>query len=279
MTNATEVPVLTLHDGVEMPQLGFGVFQIPPEETQERVEEALATGYRHVDTAAAYRNEAGVGAAIAASGVRREDVFVTTKLWNSAQGYDSTLEAFEKSIGRLGTGHVDLYLIHWPLPSRDLFLETWRAFERIREEGGARSIGVSNFRVEDLERIEQEAEQRPTVNQIELHPRLQQAELRAWHADHDVVTEAWSPLAQGELLEDETIATVAAHHERTPAQVILRWHLQLGNVVIPKTATPERIRQNFELFDFTLSEDDMAAIERLDAGERTGPDPATFSVA
>ncbi|HET7508061.1 MAG TPA: aldo/keto reductase [Solirubrobacterales bacterium] len=279
MTNATEVPVLTLHDGVEMPQLGLGVFQIPPEETQERVEEALATGYRHVDTAAAYRNEAGVGAAIAASGVRREDVFVTTKLWNSAQGYDSTLEAFEKSIGRLGTGHVDLYLIHWPLPSRDLFLDTWRAFERIKEEGGARSIGVSNFRVEDLERLELEAEQRPTVNQIELHPRLQQAELRAWHAEHDVVTEAWSPLAQGELLEDETIATVAAHHERTPAQAILRWHLQLGNVVIPKSVTPERIRENFELFDFTLSEDDIAAIERLDAGERTGPDPATFSVA
>ena len=216
MTNATEVPVLTLHDGVEMPQLGFGVFQIPPEETQEEVEEALAAGYRHVDTAAAYRNEAGVGAAIAAGGVRRDDVFVTTKLWNSEQGYDSTLRAFEKSIGRLGTGHVDLYLIHWPLPSRDLFLDTWRAFERIKEEGGARSIGVSNFRVEDLERLEAEAEQRPTVNQIELHPRLQQAELRAWHADHDVATEAWSPLAQGDLLEDGTIETVAAHHERTP---------------------------------------------------------------
>jgi 2,5-diketo-D-gluconate reductase A len=278
MANATEVPVLTLHDGVEIPQLGFGVFQIPPEETQERVEEALAVGYRHVDTAAAYRNEAGVGAAIAAGAVRREDVFVTTKLWNSEQGYDSTLRAFEKSIERLGTGHVDLYLIHWPLPSRDLFLDTWRAFERIKEEGGARSIGVSNFRVEDLERLEGEAEQRPTVNQIELHPRLQQAELRAWRADHDVVTEAWSPLAQGELLEDETIATIAAHYERTPAQVILRWHLQLGNVVIPKSATPERIRENFELFDFALSEDDMAAIERLDSGERTGPDPSSFDV-
>src|SRR3954471_1633401 len=279
MTNATEVPVLTLHDGVEMPQLGFGVFQIPPGETQERVEEALATGYRHVDTAAAYRNEAGVGAAIAASGLRREDVFVTTKLWNSAQGYDSTLAAFEKSIERLGTGHVDLYLIHWPLTSRDLFLDTWRAFERIKEEGGARSIGVSNFRVEDLERLETNTEQRPTVNQIELHPRLQQAELRAWHDEHDVMTEAWSPLAQGDLLEDGTIETVAAHHERTPAQVILRWHLQLGNVVIPKSATPERIRENFELFDFALSEDDMAAIERLDAGERTGPDPSSFSVS
>jgi len=277
MTNATDVPVLTLHDGVEMPQLGFGVFQIPPEETQEKVEEALTVGYRHVDTAAAYRNEAGVGAAIAATGVRREDVFVTTKLWNSEQGYDSTLRAFEKSIERLGTGHVDLYLIHWPLPSRDLFLETWRAFERIQEEGGARSIGVSNFRVEDLERLEREAERRPTVNQIELHPRLQQAELRAFHADRDVATEAWSPLAQGDLLEDGTIETVAAHHDRTPAQVILRWHLQIGNVVIPKSSDPGRIRENFEVFDFELSEDDMAALERLDTGERTGPDPETFS--
>jgi 2,5-diketo-D-gluconate reductase A len=277
MTNATEVPALTLHDGVEIPQLGFGVFQIPPEETQEAVEEALGAGYRHVDTAAAYRNEAGVGAAIAATGVSREDVFVTTKLWNSQQGYDSTLAAFEKSLERLGTGHVDLYLIHWPRPERDLFLETWRAFERIQEEGGARSIGVSNFRVEDLERLEQEAEQRPTVNQVELHPSFQQAELRAWHAEHDVATEAWSPLAQGDMLEDGTIETVAAHHDRTPAQTILRWHLQVGNVVIPKSATPERIRENFEVFDFELSEDDMAALARLDTGERTGPDPGTFN--
>jgi|SRR5690348_15574887 len=274
----TEVPVLTLHDGVEIPQLGFGTWQITGAETQERVEEALTVGYRHLDTAAAYGNEEGVGAAISASGVAREEVFVTTKLWNSEQGYDSTLRAFEQSIERLGTGHVDLYLIHWPQPARDLFLETWRAFERIKEEGGARSIGVSNFRVEDLERLE-EAEQRPTVNQIELHPRLQQAELRTWHADHDVATEAWSPLAQGDLLEDETIETIAAHHERSPAQVILRWHLQLGNLVIPKSKTPERIRENFELFDFTLSEDDMAAIERLDSGERIGPDPGTFSAA
>ncbi|HET7509469.1 MAG TPA: aldo/keto reductase [Solirubrobacterales bacterium] len=279
MTNATQTPALTLHDGVELPQLGFGVFQIPPDETQEKVEEALGVGYRHIDTAAAYRNEAGVGAAIAASGVRREDVFVTTKLWNSEQGYDSTLRAFEKSLERLGTGNVDLYLIHWPLPGKDLFLDTWRAFERIREEGGARSIGVSNFRVEDLERLEREAEQLPTVNQIELHPRLQQAELRAWHADHDIATEAWSPLAQGDLLEDGTLATVAAHHERSPAQAILRWHLQVGNVVIPKSVTSSRIRENFELFDFALSEDDMAAIERLDSGERVGPDPSTFDLA
>jgi 2,5-diketo-D-gluconate reductase A len=279
MTDVTQVPAVTLHDGVEIPQLGFGVFQIPPEETQEAVEEALGVGYRHVDTAAAYGNEAEVGAAIVATGVRREDVFVTTKLWNSEQGYDSTLRAFEKSLERLGTGNVDLYLIHWPRPDAGLFLETWRAFERIREEGGARSIGVSNFRVEDLEELEREAERRPTVNQIELHPRFQQAELRTWLSDHDIATEAWSPLAQGDLLEDGTIETIAAHHDRSSAQVILRWHLQVGNVVIPKSATPERIRENFELFDFDLSEDDMAAIERLDTGERVGPDPSTFSAA
>jgi 2,5-diketo-D-gluconate reductase A len=276
MMDATEAPAVTLHDGVEMPQLGFGTWQIPEEETQEKVEEALAVGYRHVDTAAIYGNEEGVGAAVAATGVRREDVFVTTKLWNSEQGYDSTLRAFEESLGRLGTGYVDLYLIHWPLPRRDLYLETWRAFERIKEEGGARSIGVSNFRIEDLERLEAEAEQLPTVNQVELHPRLQQGDLRSWHTGRQIATEAWSPLAQGGLLEDETIATVAAHHDRSPAQVILRWHLQVGNVVIPKSVNPERIRQNFEVFDFELSEDDMAAIERLDTGERTGGDPGTF---
>jgi 2,5-diketo-D-gluconate reductase A len=277
MNDALPVPTVALRDGVEIPQLGFGVFQVAPEDTQETVEEALATGYRHIDTAAAYRNEAGVGAALAATGLPRDEVFVTTKLWNSQQGYDPTLAAFDKSLGRLGLEYVDLYLIHWPVPSADRYLDTWRAFERIREEGRSRSIGVSNFRTEDLERLEAEAETQPTVNQIELHPHLQQTELRAWHAEHGVVTEAWSPLAQGELLDDETVETVAAHHHRTPAQTILRWHLQLGNVVIPKSVTPERLRENFEIFDFELSEDDMAAIARLDAGERTGPNPAEFA--
>jgi 2,5-diketo-D-gluconate reductase A len=276
MAHATSVPAVALHDGVEIPQLGFGVFQVPPEDTQTAVEEALATGYRHIDTAAAYRNEAGVGAAIAAAGIPRGEIFVTTKLWNSEQGYDSTLSACEKSLERLGMDHVDLYLIHWPVPSEDRHLDTWRAFERISREGRSRSIGVSNFRVEDLERLEREAEMLPTVNQIELHPDLQQAELRAWHADHGIATEAWSPLAQGALLSDETIETIAAHHEKTPAQTILRWHIQIGNVVIPKSVTPERVRENFELFDFELSEDDLAAIARLDRGNRIGPDPATF---
>jgi 2,5-diketo-D-gluconate reductase A len=279
MTNATTSPSLSLHDGVEIPQLGFGVFQVPPDETRRAVETALELGYRHIDTAAAYRNEAGVGEALAATGLSRDEVFITTKLWNSEQGYDSTLAAFEKSRERLGLEFVDLYLIHWPVPSRDLYLDTWRAFEKIHADGGARSIGVSNFRVEDLERLEREAEILPTVNQIELHPNLQQAELRAWHADHGIATEAWSPLAQGALLSDPTIETIAAHHQRTPAQTILRWHLQLGNVVIPKSVTPDRIRENFELFDFELSEDDLAAIARLENGTRTGPDPGTFAVA
>jgi 2,5-diketo-D-gluconate reductase A len=279
MPDVTSIPAVALHDGVEIPQLGFGVFQVPPAETQQVVEEALAAGYRHIDTAAAYRNEAGVGEAIAAAGLARDEVFVTTKLWNSEQGYDSTLSACEQSLERLGLDHVDLYLIHWPVPSEDRYLDTWRAFEKIHEEGRARSIGVSNFRVEDIERLQAEAEKLPTVNQIELHPSLQQAELRAWHADHGIATEAWSPLAQGGLLDDDTIATVAAHHDRSPAQAILRWHLQLGNVVIPKSVTPSRIRENFEVFDFELSEDDMAALERLDSGERTGPDPSSFDVA
>jgi 2,5-diketo-D-gluconate reductase A len=270
------IPILTLHDGVEMPQLGFGVFQVPPEDTQSVVEEALDAGYRHVDTAGAYRNEKGVGAAVAASDLAREEVFVTTKLWNSQQGYDSTLEAFEASLGRLGFDYVDLYLIHWPVPTEDRFVDTWRAFERLHEEGRARTIGVSNFRIEDLERLEAETDTKPTVNQVELHPRFQQAELREWHAEHGIATEAWSPLAQGDLLDDETIGEVAARHGKTPAQAILRWHLQIGNVVIPKSVTPERIRENLEVFDFELSEEEMEAFAALDAGGRIGPDPATF---
>lgn len=274
-----DVPNVSLHDGVDIPQLGFGVFQVPPDETQRAVEIALASGYRHLDTAAAYRNERGVAAGMAASGIPRAEIFLTTKLWNTEQGFESTLAAFEKSIEALDTAHVDLYLIHWPVPSRDLYMDTWRAFERIHAEGGARTIGVSNFRIADLERLRREAEVMPTINQIELHPLLQQAELRAWHAEHGIATEAWSPLAQGEVLQDETLMTIAGHHGRTVAQVILRWHLQLGNVVIPKSVTPERIRENLDIFDFELSEDDLAAIARLEAGHRTGPDPETFGAA
>jgi 2,5-diketo-D-gluconate reductase A len=276
MTQATSVPTVTLHDGVEIPQLGFGVFQVPPDKTQDAVEAALEVGYRHIDTAAAYRNERGVGAAIAASGIPRDEVFVTTKLWNSAQGYESALGAFETSIERLGLDRVDLYLIHWPVPSEGRALDAWRACERIHQECGSRTIGVSNFRVEDLEELEREAELMPTVNQVELHPHFPQAELRDWHREHGIATEAWSPLAQGDLLVNETIAAVAARHDRTPAQAILRWHLQLGNVVIPKSVTPARIRENFEIFDFELGDEDMTEIAALDVGQRIGPDPSTF---
>ncbi len=276
MAEVAAIPSLTLHDGVEIPQLGFGVFQVPPEDTQAVVEEALTAGYRHIDTAAAYRNEKGVGAAIAAAGVPREEVFVTTKLWNSQQGHDSALAAFDASLGRLGFEYADLYLIHWPVPAEDRFVETWRAFERIRDEGRVRTIGVSNFRVDDLERLERETQVRPTVNQIELHPRHQQAELRAWHAEHGVATEAWSPLAQGALLDEPAIVAIAERHDKTPAQAILRWHVQLGNVVFPKSVTPRRIRENLEIFDFELSAEEMEAVGALDAAERIGPDPATF---
>ena len=273
------MPTIALEGGVEIPQLGFGVFQVPPDETEEAVAEALRVGYRHIDTAAAYRNERGVGAAVAASGLSPEEVFVTTKLWNSQQGHDEALDAVEKSLGRLGLEQLDLYLIHWPVPEQDRYVETWRAFEEIRGQGKARAIGVSNFRVEDLERLAAETETTPAVNQIELHPRFQQRELRAYHAEHGIATEAWSPLAQGAVLEDESIAAIAEAHGKTAAQVVLRWHLQLGNVVIPKSVTPERIRANFELFDFELADEEMAAIEELDTGRRIGPDPATFAMA
>jgi 2,5-diketo-D-gluconate reductase A len=278
MAQATSVPAIALHDGVEIPQLGFGVFQVPPEETQAAVEEALEVGYRHVDTAAAYRNERGVGAAIASSGIPRKEIFVTTKLWNSQQGFESTLGACEKSLERLGLDYMDLYLIHWPVPTEGRAPDTWRAFERIHEDGRSRTIGVSNFRIEDLEMLEREAETQPTVNQIELHPHFPQVELRAWHLEHGVATEAWSPLAQGDLLVNETIAAVASRHDRTPAQVILRWHLQLGNVVIPKSATPARIRENFEVFDFELASEQVAAIDALDTGVRGGPNPDSITL-
>jgi 2,5-diketo-D-gluconate reductase A len=262
-------PSLSLHDGTGIPQLGFGVFQIPPGETQAVVERALEAGYRHFDTAAAYRNESGVGAALAASGLPREDYFVTTKLSNSQQDPQSTLTAFEASLDRLGLDHVDLYLIHWPGPAADRLLDTWRALEWIHGEEAARTIGVSNFGVEELELLERETETRPMVNQVELHPRCQQAELRAWHEAHGIVTAAWGPLAQGALLVDGTIARLARDLSKTPAQVILRWHLQLGNVVIPKSVTPARIDENIEIFDFELSDREMAAIGALDSDSRT----------
>jgi len=270
-------PTVTLNNGVTMPQLGFGVFQVPDEETTAAVTTALEAGYRSIDTAAAYNNETGVGRALAASGIPRDELFVTTKLWNDDQGHDSALAAFDASLEKLGLDHVDLYLIHWPAPERDRYLDTWRALERIHAEGRARAIGVSNFQPAHLQRLLDETGIVPAVNQIELHPRLQQAELRAFHARHGIATEAWSPLAQGALLGHETITALAERHGKTPAQIVLRWHLHLGNIVIPKSVTPERIRQNLDVFDFELSDDEIAQIGALDDGTRTGPDPDTFN--
>jgi 2,5-diketo-D-gluconate reductase A len=271
------VPQIALNDGVGIPQLGFGTWQIEPDEAAGVVGTALDAGYRHIDTAAAYRNERGVGEAIRASGLSRDELFVTTKCWNSTQGYDEAKRALEKSLGRLELDFVDLYLIHWPAPSLGRYVDTWRALVETRDQGLARSIGVSNFQPEHLDRIVEDSGVTPSVNQIELHPRLQQRELREVHARRGIVTEAWSPLAQGELIGDPTIGRIAERLGRTPGQVILRWHLQMGNVVFPKSVTPARIVENFDLFSFELPDADVATIGGLEAGRRIGPDPDTFS--
>ena len=270
------VPTLALNDGERIPQVGFGVFQIPPEDTAEVTTGALLAGYRHVDTAKAYRNEAGVGQAVHAADLQREDVFLTTKCWNNDQGHDQAKRALKTSLAQLGVEHVDLYLIHWPAPAQDKFVETWKAFVELQQEGFARSIGVSNFGPAQLERIIEATGVTPAVNQVELHPGLQQHGLRREHADLGIVTEAWSPLDQGRVLDDPAIGAIAEAHGRTPGQVVLRWHVQLGHVVIPKSVTPKRIEQNLALFDFELSPAEMAALEALDAGARSGPDPETF---
>ncbi|MFF3644139.1 aldo/keto reductase [Streptomyces sp. NPDC002564] len=263
-----------------MPQLGFGVWQVPDDEAEKAVALALEAGYRSIDTAAIYGNEEGTGKAIAASGVARDDLFVTTKLWNSDQGYDATLRAFDTSLDKLGLDYVDLYLIHWPLPSKDLYVDTYKAFEKIQADGRAKAIGVSNFLPEHLERLTAETSVVPAVNQIELHPHLQQRASREVHAEQGITTEAWSPLGSGKgLLEVPAIVAIAQKHGRSPAQVVLRWHLQLGNVVIPKSVTPSRIKENIDVFGFELDPEDMAAISALNEDRRIGPDPATFDVA
>ncbi|PZH10631.1 oxidoreductase [Streptomyces sp. NTH33] len=277
---SSKVPPISLNNGVEMPQLGFGVWQVPDDEAERAVATALEAGYRSIDTAAIYGNEEGTGRAVAASGIPREDVFVTTKLWNSDQGYDSTLRAFDTSLGKLGLEYVDLYLIHWPVPARGKFVDTYRAFEKLHAEGRVRAIGVSNFLPEHLERLTAETSVIPAVNQIELHPHLQQHAARAYHAKQGIATEAWSPLGQGKgLLEVPAIVAIAQKHNRTPAQIVLRWHLQLGNIVIPKSVTPSRIKENIEVFDFSLDGEDLAAIGALNEDRRLGPDPATFNTA
>jgi 2,5-diketo-D-gluconate reductase A len=277
MTISTDqIPHITLRPDVEIPQLGFGVFQVPPKETEEVVAQALTAGYRHLDTAAAYRNEGAVGQAIHASGLPREEIFVTTKCFNDDHGHDKAKRAFKASLERLELEHIDLYLIHWPVPAHDLYVETWQAFIELQAEGLVRAIGVSNFQPAHLERIVAETGVVPAINQVELHPYFQQAGLRHEHAELGIVTEAWSPLGQGLELEDPAIVEIAQAHGKTPAQAIIRWHLQLGNVVIPKSVTPKRIVENFDVFDFQLSAAEMDAIKALDAGKRIGPDPDTF---
>lgn len=271
------VPNLVLNNGLEIPQLGFGVFQVPDDATTAAVATALAAGYRSIDTAAVYGNEVGTGRGLAQSGVARSELFVTTKLWNAAQGYDTTLAAFDESLEKLGLDYVDMYLIHWPSPARDLYLETWRAFEKLYADGRVRAIGVSNFLPEHLQRILDLGGTVPAVNQIEVHPALQQRAVIEFNDAHSIRTEAWSPLAKGTVLADPVITAIATRTGRTPAQVVLRWHLQQGRIVIPKSVTPSRITENLDVVGFDLTSADLAAIDALEAGARTGPDPATFN--
>ncbi|MCP2321760.1 diketogulonate reductase-like aldo/keto reductase [Hamadaea flava] len=265
---------VTLNNGVVMPQLGFGVWQVPDDQAHDAVATALRAGYRSVDTAKLYFNEEGVGRAIAESGIPRDELFITTKLWNDEHDHDKVLRAFDTSLRKLGLDYLDLYLIHWPVPRQDKYAEAWRALVELYEAKRVRAIGVSNFTQTNLTRIIDDSGVVPAVNQVELHPRFNQAALRAYHAEHGIETEAWSPLGQGKgLLDDPALAKIADAHGRTPAQVVLRWHLQLGNIVIPKSVTPARIAENLDVFGFELSAADLAAIDGLDANGRIGPDP------
>jgi 2,5-diketo-D-gluconate reductase A len=275
-TTSSRVPTVTLSDGEQIPQLGFGTFQVPPAETADVATRALLAGYRHIDTAAGYDNEAGVGQAVHAAGLARDDVYITTKCANDDHGFEPAKRALHASLKRLEMDHVDLYLIHWPVPSADRYVETWQALVELQRDGLTRSIGVSNFQPTHLERIIAETGVAPVINQVELHPYFQQVGLRREHADLGIVTEAWSPLAQGKVLDDPALIAIAEAHSVTTGQVTIRWHLQLGNVVIPKSVTQERIEQNLDVFGFTLSAAEMGAITELDAGDRTGPDPDTF---
>jgi 2,5-diketo-D-gluconate reductase A len=273
---ALQVPTVTFNNGVEIPQIGYGVFKVPPAETKAAVTSALEVGYRHIDTAKLYDNEEAVGEAITESGIDRDDLFVTTKVCNDDQGRDRTLRAFDASMKRLGLDHLDLYLIHWPCPGQDTYVETWQTLEELYAEGRVRSIGVSNFQPAHLQRLLDETGTVPAINQVELHPWLQQTELREFHAEHGIVTEAWSPISRGAKLDDPAIGRLADKHSTTPAQVILRWHLDIGNVIIPKSVNPERMAANLDLFGFQLDDDDHAVITGLDEGTRIGPNPDQF---
>jgi 2,5-diketo-D-gluconate reductase A len=271
------VPTITLNNGTEIPQLGFGVFQIPPEDTKRATLEALEVGYRHIDTAEMYGNEKGVGEAVAESGLAREDIFVTSKLNNGFHARADALAAFDKSLDDLGFEFLDLFLIHWPLPAVGDYVETWKAMEEMKASGRVEAIGVSNFQPAHLQRLFDETETVPAVNQIEVHPYLTQDDVRAFNIEHGIITEAWSPIAQGGVLGDPAIGAIAERLERTPAQVTLRWHIQRGDIIFPKSTTRSRIEENFAIFDFELTEADVAAIAALDRGERTGPNPDEFN--
>ncbi|RJQ92262.1 aldo/keto reductase [Amycolatopsis panacis] len=266
-------PLLTLNNSVTIPQLGYGVYKVPADEAVKVVSTAIEAGYRSIDTATLYGNEAEVGAAVRESGIPREEFFVTTKLWNSEHGYDSALRAFDRSAEALGLGVVDLYLIHWPQPGLDRYVETWRALEQLLSDGRVRAIGVSNFGIPHLRRLLDETGVVPAVNQVELHPWLQQVPLREFHAAHGIATEAWGPLARGRMLGEPVLTGLAAKYGKTPAQLILRWHLHNGVIAIPKSANPARMRENLAVFDFELADDDLLALAELDDGTRTGPDP------
>jgi 2,5-diketo-D-gluconate reductase A len=272
----TSIPTVTLNNGVEMPQLGFGVFQVPDDETTAAVTAALAAGYRSIDTAAIYGNEEGTGRALAESGIPREELFITSKLWIEDLGYEPTLAAFEASLDKLGLEYLDLYLIHWPAPESDKYADSWLALEKLQADGRVRAIGVSNFLPEHVQRLVDLGGTVPAVNQVELHPALQQRDVAVFNGTHGIATEAWSPLAQGAVLDDPAVVEIAARHGRTPAQVVRRWHLQQGRVVIPKSVTPSRIRENLDVFGFTLSAGELAAVDALERDGRTGPHPADF---
>ena len=273
MTTPPFSPLITLSDGNRIPQLGLGVYKVEDATAARIVEGAIDAGYRHVDTAKLYFNEAGVGAGVRASGIPREEIFVTTKVWNDDQGYDETLRAFDASLGLLGMDYVDLYLIHWPAPKQDRYVDTWRALEAIRRDGRARSIGVSNFNAPHLEKLLAASTEVPVINQVEIQPWLQQRALRDFDAAHGIVTEAWSPLARGRVLGDPTLEAIGAKHGKSSAQVVLRWHIQQQLVVIPKSNSVERICENSQVFDFVLDDADLAAIAALETGERTGSNP------
>ena len=274
------VPTIDLNDGNRIPQLGFGVFQIPPDDTADAVKTALDVGYRHIDTAEMYQNEKGVGDGIRHAGVDRSEVFVTSKLNNGFHKPDDARRAFDHTLSALGFDYVDLFLIHWPLPTLygGDYVSTWKTLEEFKKDGRARSIGVSNFQVEHLKRLAQETETVPAVNQIEVHPYFVNNEVRVYGQQHGIETEAWSPIAQGKVLDDPVITRIAEAAGKSPAQVVLRWHIQRGDIVFPKSVTPQRIKDNFALFDFELGQDDVDAITTLDQGDsgRIGPNPDTF---